>query len=415
MTKATSWYLVLHCSGLFAPLCGRSMYNRSRPRVLWPCTLMMHLMQFLGRDRGTVMSGEGSVWSQRKAKLKSQAEKLLFWVLNYFAFYILVTWRAETFCLFFSSRCLSPPQSATKKHISLCPALLSSQKVLKPGTEEFSEDGNFSAAADGEAAGATAGDPTSSTPQVAETTTLGDAGCQHRGLRVKLPWQSCWRSKHLVPPRTPPSPHQITEDRGPTCTNLSNCLKDNHGALLASGQWTLHVLPLLSEEAQLAAWNIPASALADYATGPPQETVQTLVSGSWPAPQLGWAAPQLLLVLVATRVPHSRPPTLGVSKCPWARHQSSIPQILILTSWLAPCVAANHRLCVNGWMRRINCTVHYINAIYHCPLHTNASARGMEAVLSQEVDGEERPVINISRKLDPRKSQYGTIKECLMT
>ena len=52
-------------------------------------------------------------------------------------------------------------------------------------------------------------------------------------------------------------------------------------------------------------------------------------------------------------------PTLGVSKCPWARH-------LILTSWLVPCMAANRHWCVNGWMRGINCTTLWIKALYKC-------------------------------------------------
>ena len=60
-------------------------------------------------------------------------------------------------------------------------------------------------------------------------------------------------------------------------------------------------------------------------------------------------------------------PTLGVSKCPWARHLT--PQLL-LTSWLAPCMAANRRwcvnVCVNGWMRGINCTALWIKALYKC-------------------------------------------------
>uniref|UniRef100_A0A8C1LM62 Gypsy retrotransposon integrase-like protein 1 n=1 Tax=Cyprinus carpio TaxID=7962 RepID=A0A8C1LM62_CYPCA len=47
-------------------------------------------------------------------------------------------------------------------------------------------------------------------------------------------------------------------------------------------------------------------------------------------------------------------------------------------------------------------------------LQTDASDRGLGAVLSQEVEGEERPVLYISRKLSKRETMYSTIeKECL--
>ena len=43
------------------------------------------------------------------------------------------------------------------------------------------------------------------------------------------------------------------------------------------------------------------------------------------------------------------------------------PQLL-LTSWLVPCMAANHRwrvnVCVNGWMKGIHCTALWIKALY---------------------------------------------------
>ena len=41
---------------------------------------------------------------------------------------------------------------------------------------------------------------------------------------------------------------------------------------------------------------------------------------------------------------------------------------MLLTSWLAPCMAANRRWCVNVcvWMRGINCTVLWIKALYKC-------------------------------------------------
>ncbi len=47
-------------------------------------------------------------------------------------------------------------------------------------------------------------------------------------------------------------------------------------------------------------------------------------------------------------------------------------------------------------------------------LQTDASDRGLGAVLTQEMGGEERPVLYISRKLSKRETMYSTIeKECL--
>ena len=56
--------------------------------------------------------------------------------------------------------------------------------------------------------------------------------------------------------------------------------------------------------------------------------------------------------------------TLGVSKCPWARHLT--PNC----SWRAGCMAADRCCCVNGcvnrWMRGINCKALWIKALYKC-------------------------------------------------
>ncbi len=47
-------------------------------------------------------------------------------------------------------------------------------------------------------------------------------------------------------------------------------------------------------------------------------------------------------------------------------------------------------------------------------LQTDASDRGLGAVLTQEIEGEERPVLYISQKLSKRETMYSTIeKECL--
>ena len=47
-------------------------------------------------------------------------------------------------------------------------------------------------------------------------------------------------------------------------------------------------------------------------------------------------------------------------------------------------------------------------------MQTDASNRGLGAVLSQQVKGVDRPVLYISRKLSERETRYSTIeKECL--
>ena len=61
-------------------------------------------------------------------------------------------------------------------------------------------------------------------------------------------------------------------------------------------------------------------------------------------------------------------PTLGVSKCPWARHLT--PNCSWRASWYL--AIANRRwcvnVCVNGWMWGINCTALWIKALYKCSL-----------------------------------------------
>ncbi|XP_041421806.1 uncharacterized protein LOC121394536 [Xenopus laevis] len=54
------------------------------------------------------------------------------------------------------------------------------------------------------------------------------------------------------------------------------------------------------------------------------------------------------------------------------------------------------------------------NFDYRFIVQTDASEKGLGAVLSQEIDGEEHPVLYISRKLFPRETRYSVIeKECL--
>ena len=51
------------------------------------------------------------------------------------------------------------------------------------------------------------------------------------------------------------------------------------------------------------------------------------------------------------------------------RSKTPNPQLLLM-SWLVPYMAANRRwcvnVCVNGWMRGINCTALWIKALYKC-------------------------------------------------
>ena len=60
------------------------------------------------------------------------------------------------------------------------------------------------------------------------------------------------------------------------------------------------------------------------------------------------------------------------------------PQLL-LTSWLVPCMAANRRwcvnVCVNGWMRGINCTALWIKALYKC------SPENFKIIISTSITG----------------------------
>ena len=53
-------------------------------------------------------------------------------------------------------------------------------------------------------------------------------------------------------------------------------------------------------------------------------------------------------------------PTLGVSKCPWARHLT--PNC----SWWAGWYLAWQPIAVGVWMRGINCTALWIKALYKC-------------------------------------------------
>ena len=76
-------------------------------------------------------------------------------------------------------------------------------------------------------------------------------------------------------------------------------------------------------------------------------------------------APQWLRHLEGSRFD----PALGVSTCPWARRRT--PDCSGRAG-LVPCMAANRRwragvcVCVNGWMKSINCTALWIKALYKC-------------------------------------------------
>ena len=65
-------------------------------------------------------------------------------------------------------------------------------------------------------------------------------------------------------------------------------------------------------------------------------------------------------------------PTLGVSKCPWARCLT--PNCSWRAGWyLAWQLIVN--VCVNGWMRGINCKVLWIKALYKCSPFTITIAK----------------------------------------
>ncbi len=66
----------------------------------------------------------------------------------------------------------------------------------------------------------------------------------------------------------------------------------------------------------------------------------------------------------------------------------------------------------NEWSVLILDIPYYMHTSYETIYAT--SDRGLGAVLTQEIEGEERPVLYISRKLSKRETMYSTIeKECL--
>ena len=79
--------------------------------------------------------------------------------------------------------------------------------------------------------------------------------------------------------------------------------------------------------------------------------------------------------------------------------------------WTEPCQLAFERvkqaLCGGPLLYTPNFSLPFV-------LQTDASNRGLGAVLSQEVEGVDRPVLYISRKLAQREVSYSTVeKECL--
>lgn len=44
-------------------------------------------------------------------------------------------------------------------------------------------------------------------------------------------------------------------------------------------------------------------------------------------------------------------------------------------------------------------------------VHTDASAMGLGATLSQEIDGQDRPILFIHRKLQPTEKYYSTVEK----
>ena len=79
--------------------------------------------------------------------------------------------------------------------------------------------------------------------------------------------------------------------------------------------------------------------------------------------------------------------------------------------WTEPCQRAFERvkeaLCGEPLLFTPNFSLPFI-------LQTDASDRGLGAVLTQQVKGVDRPVLYISRKLSQRETKYSTVeKECL--
>ncbi|XP_026003826.1 uncharacterized protein LOC113009615 [Astatotilapia calliptera] len=82
-----------------------------------------------------------------------------------------------------------------------------------------------------------------------------------------------------------------------------------------------------------------------------------------------------------------------------------------LVQWTGPCQAAfvqvKKALCGEPLLHTPNFSLPFV-------LQTDASDRGLGAVLSQQVRGADRPVLYISRKLAERERRYSTVeKECL--
>ena len=80
--------------------------------------------------------------------------------------------------------------------------------------------------------------------------------------------------------------------------------------------------------------------------------------------------------------------TLAVGGLPVQSHPGRVevslsktpnPQLL-LTSRLVPCMAANQRVCVNGWMRGINCTVLWIKVLNAVHLPFTAKSRFLKGI-----------------------------------
>ena len=88
---------------------------------------------------------------------------------------------------------------------------------------------------------------------------------------------------------------------------------------------------------------------------------------------------------------------------------SLLSRCSLLLSLLSLFGAVNHDISFSG-----EPLLHTPNFSLPFTLQTDASNRGLGAVLSQQVEGVDRPVLYISRKLSEREGRYSTVeKECL--
>ncbi|XP_067303592.1 uncharacterized protein [Pseudorasbora parva] len=181
-------------------------------------------------------------------------------------------------------------------------------------------------------------------------------------------------------------------------------------------QWPVRLIPLLTGEAQAAAQQLPVANLLDY-----EDLKRAIIQRVGRTPEqhrqrfrsLEWAPG--LLGSGGDNGSGSTPPPRSFSNPLPAAGAAGRPG---LACWR--CGDPDHfvdrcPMMDIGTMIRVpdfQRTTPDQAGEYQIP--TDASDRGLGAVLAQEVEGGERPVLYISRKLSKREAKYSTIeKECL--